>query len=410
MSQHGMVIVGAGECGGRAAVTLRELGWTGAITLIGSEPHPPYERPPLSKAFLIDGHGADFKGNADASRLDELSISHRASRRVASVDRLARQVHLDNGETVQYHRLLLATGAEARRMAIKGAENVLVLRNHSDALLLRAHFRPGKRVIIIGGGFIGLELAASAAQLGASVSLIESQPRLLSRNVPADIAAIIEQRHRAAGVEFHIGACIVAVEAGSRGSTVVLASGENTAGDIVVAGIGASPNVSLAEQAGLQVDNGIVADAFLRTSDPAIFAAGDCAAVTHPLFGGRRLRLESWRNAQEQGVLAAQNMLDQPCAQEAVPWFWSDQYDLCLQIAGLPDMAATSVDRRPATDALLKFHLDVSGRLVAASGVGPLGSIAKDIRIAEMLIARKSHPDPEALAQPDYRLKSLLAA
>ncbi|MGE4253347.1 MAG: NAD(P)/FAD-dependent oxidoreductase [Parvibaculaceae bacterium] len=401
-----MVIIGAGECGGRAAVTLREQGWTGAITLIGAEAHPPYERPPLSKAVLTEDGPGDCRCNADGARFDELAIDHRRARRAVAIDRTARRVELDDGETVLYHRLLIATGAEARSLSVAGGETALTLRRHADAIRLRGQLAPGARVTIIGGGFIGLELAASAVHRGARVTVIELMPRLLSRNVPADLARRIEYRHRAAGVTFHMGAAVAAVE---DGRTVTLSSGEVIAGDLVIAGIGARPDTKLAEAAGLAIDNGIAADAQLRTSDDAIFAAGDCATALHPLFGGRRLRLESWRNALEQGALAARNMLDQRSSQSAVPWFWSDQYELCLQIAGLPDEGVTVVER-PSPDAVLMFHLDSDGRLVAASGFGPVGAIAKDIKIAELLIARACRPDPEALAEPGFRLRSLLAA
>jgi len=401
-----MVVIGAGECGGRAAVALREQGWTGAIMLIGAEEHAPYERPPLSKTFLTDDGPEACRCNADAARFEELAIDHRRSRRAVAIERTSRAIHLNDGATVPYHRLLLATGAQARPLAVPGGEAALTLRHHADAVLLRAHLTKGSRVTIIGGGFIGLELAASAVQRGASATVIELAPRLLSRNVPADLAAIVEARHRAAGVAFHIG---VAVEKIGSDGKVTLSTGETIAGDTVIAGVGARPDIALAEQAGLAIDNGIATDACLRTSDEAIYAAGDCAAAIHPLFGGRRLRLESWRNALEQGALAACNMLGRQASQTAVPWFWSDQYEICLQISGLPDSGATTI-ARAVPDAVLKFHLDTTGRLVAASAVGPVGAIAKDIKIAELLIARQCRPDPQALAEPSHRLKSLLAA
>jgi len=407
-SSPGMVIVGAGECGARAAVALREHGWQGDIVLIGEEPHAPYERPPLSKNFLTER--LDFSPNADAARLAELGILHRSSARVTRLDLSNRQAMLDTGESLPYHRLLLATGARARRLGIPGGEAAYTLRTHEDALALRERIRPGCRLVLIGGGFIGLELAASATMMGAGVKLLEAQPRLLSRNVPADIAAIIEQRHREAGVALHFAATVKHIENADGISVVHLASGTSIEADLVVAGIGAEPHTALAMDAGLETQNGVVVNENLRTSDPHVFAAGDCACFPHSVFGGRRLRLESWRNAQEQGELAARNMLDMGLPHEAVPWFWSDQYDLCIQIAGLPDMATVHVDRRPTPEALLRFHLDAQGRLVAASGVGPLGDIAKDIRLAEMLIARGATPDPAHLADPQLRLKSLLAA
>ena len=188
----------------------------------------------------------------------------------------------------------------------------------------------------------------------------------------------------------------------------MLTSGERLQAHAVIAGVGAEANVWLAEDAGLAVENGIVVDEFLQTSDPAILAAGDCAASIHPLFDRRRVRLESWRNAQEQGVLAAHNMMGHATAQNAVPWFWSDQYELCLQVAGMPDMALSVVERKVGDGAYLAFHLDGSGRLVGASALGPLESIAKDMRIAEMLIARRACPDPAILIDGTVRLKTLM--
>lgn len=407
-AKPGMVIVGAGECGGRAAITLRELGWHGAISLIGNEPHPPYERPPLSKAFLTSDPPLGFSGNGDAPRLAELAINHLAGRTAQSIDRERQCIRLDDETALPYHRLLLATGCHARRLSIPGSDSALPLRSFSDAMILRKYLAPGRRIVIIGGGFIGLELAASARQRGASVTVIENQQRLLSRNVPATAASFLERRHLEAGVVFRLGTGVVAIESGKGGYSVALDSGEQVQGDIVIAGVGASPNTSLADDAGLQVGNGISVDEFLQTSDPAILAAGDCAAATHPLFDGRRIRLESWRNAHEQGVLAAHNMIGHTSTQTAVPWFWSDQYELCLQVAGMPYMGSTIVERKIGDGAFLAFHLDDRGRLVGTSALGQLGAIAKEMRISEILISRQACLDRAILADSTVHLKTLL--
>jgi 3-phenylpropionate/trans-cinnamate dioxygenase ferredoxin reductase subunit len=404
MADPGMVIVGAGEAGARAATALREEGWDGPVTLIGGEVHPPYERPPLSKAALLAEVEPVATTVLDHDRAAALGIELVLGTEVTAIDRAARAVTLADGRALPYSRLLLATGARPRRLTLPGHEQVLYLRRFDDALALRPLLRPGVRLAIIGGGFIGLELAAAAAARGCAVTLVEALPRILMRGVPAEITAVIADRHRAAGIDLRTGIGINRID-----GAVVLADGSRIAADAVIAGIGAVPETALAEAAGLAVDNGIAVDATLATADPEIFAAGDCAACAHPLYAGRRIRLEAWRNAQDQGALAAHNMLGRGEAIRAVPWFWSDQYELTLQIAGLADEGRTMVARDLGDGAQLLFHLAADGRLVAASGVGPLGKIAREIRLAEMLIAQRAAPDPGALASPTVRLKTLLA-
>lgn len=380
-----MVIVGAGECGGRAALTLRTQGYDGPVTLIGDEPHLPYERPPLSKGLTV---GPRFI--ATEAEYAAVGIRHRASSWAESVDRAGKAVVLATGERVTYDKLLLATGARPRKLPNDG---IVYLRSYDDAMAIRQRIVPGTRLLLIGAGFIGLELAASARALGAEVRVVEMQPRILMRGVPEEIAAVIHGRHTAAGVETVTGAAMPALDA-----------------DIVVAGIGSTPNTELAQSAGLAIENGIAVDEHLRTSDPDIFAAGDCCSFPLPVYGGRRVRLESWRNAGEQGALAARNMLGANDAVSAVPWFYSDQYDLGLQVAGLADGAASTVRRDLGSGAFILFHLAADGTLLAASGIGPGNAVAKDIKLAEMLIARRARPDPAQLASPEVRLKSLLAA
>jgi 3-phenylpropionate/trans-cinnamate dioxygenase ferredoxin reductase subunit len=403
------VIVGAGECGARAAFALREKGFDGAITLVGSEAHLPYERPPLSKDALVAGEGPKLV--ATAERYDGARIDVLTGRTVLEIDRAGKRVLFDDGAALPYDKLLLATGARPRALpGTRHGGRITALRSHDDAGHIRAHLVDGSHVAILGGGFIGLELAASARKLGATVTLVEGLPRVLTRGVPAEIAGIIANRHAAEGVEILCGAKVAGVEELPGEVRITLESGRIVSANLLVVGIGALPNTELAEAAGLVVENGIAVDGLLRTSDPDIFAAGDCTSYPLPLYGDRRIRLESWRNAQEQGQLAAANMLGGAEAHSAVPWFWSDQYDMTLQIAGLADGSATTVRREVGEDAFILFHLDADGRLIAASGIGPGNVVARDIRLAEMLIAARAHPDPAELAAPETKLKKLLAA
>lgn len=403
------VIVGAGECGARAAFALREKGFDGAITLVGSEAHLPYERPPLSKDALVAGAGPKLV--ATAERYDEARIDVLTGRTVLEIDRAGKRVLFDDGAALPYDKLLLATGARPRALpGTRHGGRITALRSHDDAGHIRAHLVDGSHVAILGGGFIGLELAASARKLGATVTLVEGLPRVLTRGVPAEIAGIIANRHAAEGVEILCGAKVAGVEELPGEVRITLESGRIVSANLLVVGIGAVPNTELAEAAGLVVENGIAVDGLLRTSDPDIFAAGDCTSYPLPLYGDRRIRLESWRNAQEQGQLAAANMLGGAEAHSAVPWFWSDQYDMTLQIAGLADGSATTVRREVGEGAFILFHLDADGRLIAASGIGPGNLVARDIRLAEMLIAARAHPDPAELAAPETKLKKLLAA
>ncbi|MBY5579193.1 NAD(P)/FAD-dependent oxidoreductase [Rhizobium leguminosarum] len=404
-----IVIVGGGECGARAAFALRDMGFDGVITMIGAEPHFPYERPPLSKSGLA----GPPRYVASPERYEEEDIDILVGVPAEAIDRQAKQVRLSDGRTLFYDKLLLATGARPRSLpglSDRSSGRIRMLRSHGDAGAIRKALAPGKRLAVIGGGFIGLEIAATARNLGAEVILLESSPRVLSRGVPGEIAEVIAERHRQGGVKIICGEQIASVVDGSDEAQILLANGATERADLVVVGIGAVPNVELAEAAGLLIDNGIAVDGTLRTSDPDIFAAGDCCSFPLSLYGNRRVRLEAWRNAQDQGTVAAANLLGRGEGFAGVPWFWSDQYELTLQIAGLFDDAATTVRRNLDERAFILFHLDGEGRLIAASGVGPGNAVARDIRLAEMLIAARRRLDPAALACSKTNLTKLLAA
>lgn len=406
MATSGMVIVGAGEAGVRAAFALREQGYQGTISLIGDEPHLPYERPPLSKAGAEAG---SVRAIVAEARFAEAGILCRRGSRVCAIERAAHSLLFESGETLAYERLLLATGASPRKLpGLSYGKRIHTLRTVEQAAAIRGAMRQGQHLAILGGGFIGLELAAMGRKLGAMVTLIEMQPRVLMRGVPERLALVLQARHEEEGVGIVCGVGVESIVEDEARVIIALVDGRHIHADALVVGIGAEPHTGLAEQAGLSIDNGIAADDYLRTDDPDIFAAGDCCSYPVAVYGGRRVRLESWRNAQEQGSAAAANMLGKAEAFDAVPWFWSDQYDLTLQVAGLADGAVATVARPLSDDAEILFHLDGDGRLLAASGLGRGGAVARDIRLAEMLIARRAHPDPAALTDPATKLKSLL--
>ncbi len=398
-----MVIVGGGMAGARAIIGLRAAGWDGPVTLVSEEALMPYDRPPLSKAAITSDEEPSPVILLDAGMAASLKADMRLGKPVTAIDAAGHTIRVGD-ETLAYHKLLLATGAKPRQLTCPGAENAITLRDFSDTVALRAKFQPGARIAIIGGGFIGLELASSATKRGCAVNLIEALPRILMRGVPQEIAAVVHARHVAAGVEMLTGTGIAALAA----DAVTLADGRTIAADVIIAGIGAVPETKLARDAGLELDNGIACDTHLRTSDPDIFAAGDCCSFPHPLFGNKRIRLEAWRNAQDQASVAAENMAGGSKSYTAVPWFWSDQYELSLQIAGMPGDGAEIVRRTLGPEAFLLCHRDGNGRLVGASGIGPGNSIARDVKLVEMMIAKGISPGAETLADPAVSLKSLL--
>jgi 3-phenylpropionate/trans-cinnamate dioxygenase ferredoxin reductase subunit len=407
----GMLIVGGGECGARAALTLRERRYDGPVTLVGDEPHLPYERPPLSKGAMVSDAEPTPKLVGDRKHFASRRIDCVTGASAVTIDRAARRVTLADGRTLPYDKLLLAVGAVPRKLPLPGAgSRCAYLRTHDDAVRIRGALKAGSHIAILGGGFIGLEIAASARKRGASVTVIEALPRILTRGVPEAIAHIFDARHRREGVTLACGKAVLALHETASSIEIALADGSTVVADLLVIGIGAVPVLDLAQKAGLAIENGIAVDAQLRTSDPNIYAAGDCCSFPLAVYGGRRVRLECWRNALDQGALAARNMLGAGENASAVPWFWSDQYDLTLQIAGLPDEGTQAVRRDISEDAFILFHLAGDGRLVAASGIARGNVVAKDIRLAEMLIARGARPDPAALAQAVVKLKSLLAA
>ncbi|MDQ0138070.1 3-phenylpropionate/trans-cinnamate dioxygenase ferredoxin reductase subunit [Neorhizobium galegae] len=403
-----VVIAGAGEAAVSAAFALRENGFRGEIELFSAEPHHPYERPPLSKSQSGDGT-SDNRPIRTPQDFALNDITIHTGLAVTAFERDRRLAVVSDGSALAYDKALIATGATARRLAIPGAEACDYLRTLDDARHLRGLLVPGARVAVVGAGFIGLEVAACAAGRGCDVAVFEASSRILSRAVHPEIAAVIHERHVREGVKLFFRHSLEVISLSGSVRSLRFSDGFTYDADIVLIGVGSQPSTELAEISGLEVSAGVVVDGTLRTGDPDIFAAGDCCRFPLAIYDGCQVRLESWRAAQQQGLLAARNMLGENAAFNAVPWFWSDQYDLTLQVAGLIDRSTRTV-RRESPKGHLLFHLDKSDRLVAASALSEGNALAKDVRLAEMLIGARKVIEPRALSRPEVSLKGLLAA
>lgn len=404
-----IIIVGAGHAGGRAALTLREEGFDGRLIMVGDEVHLPYERPPLSKGLLQGTAQLHSYSLCDAARLDQLAIEHLAGHRATRLDTERRELHLDDGRVLPYDGLLLATGGRARRLPQVPAHwrNVLYLRTHDEALLLRDHLHPGARLVVVGGGFIGLEVAATARALGCQVTLLEAGERLAARVLPERLSAALLALHQEQGVEVRLAVQISAVLGAERAAAVQLADGSQLACDLLVVGIGMQPNVDLARAAGLDIGQGIQVDACLRSTAEGVYAAGDvCEFRLRP--GSPFQRQETWRNAEAQGRHAALNLLGRQLPFSDLPAFWSDQFDWGLQTVGSTDNSLPDATRELPDGAFLLFYLDGDQRLQGVSGWGRGASIGKDIKLCERLILDGKVLSSTELADPDVSLKQLL--
>jgi 3-phenylpropionate/trans-cinnamate dioxygenase ferredoxin reductase subunit len=396
------VIVGGGLAGAKAAETLRAEGFDGEVVLFGSEPERPYERPPLSKGYLLGKDPRDSAFVHSADWYPEHDVDLRTGVTVAMIDPAAHLVTFDGG-TIGYDKLLLATGASARRLDVPGAGlgNVLYLRTLPESAALKAAFTPEARVVIVGAGWIGLETAAAATTAGSSVTVLEPQPSALYGVLGPELGGKFADLHRSHGVEFRFEESAAEFRAAGPGSaqvgSVLTSSGAELPADVVVIGIGAVPNDGLAKSAGLEVDRGVVTDSALRTSDPDIFAAGDVARSYLPLLG-RHLRVDHWSNALNGGKAAATSMIGQPVEYNRVPYFFSDQYDLGMECAGLPSPGSyDQVVYRGDSDALefIAFWLK-DGRLVAGMNVN-----VWDVNDEIQGLIRSGKPlDPARLSDP----------
>jgi 3-phenylpropionate/trans-cinnamate dioxygenase ferredoxin reductase subunit len=399
--QPGVVIVGGGQAGLESAAGLRTLGYEGTVTLICEEPHAPYQRPPLSKEFLTGKQEADRVFLRTLAYYEKQRIDLILDERVSEINAGAKLVRLAGGGTIPYAQLILAVGARNRGLPVPGAENVLHLRSLDEAVTLKQRLAEARHgVAVIGGGFIGLEVAAAARLAGKPVTVIEAAPRLMSRAVPPVLSNFFLDLHRRQGTEVLLNTAAVEV----RPDTVILADGHRIVADLVVAGIGVIPNVELARAAGLEVNDGIMVDDYMRTTDPYIFAIGDCA--DHPnVFAMGRARLESVQNAVDQARCVVRVITGTPEPYRAVPWFWTDQFEVRFQMAGLSGAHDQSVLRGSVEARKFSLFYFKQGRLLAVDSVNRPG----DHITARKMLAAGTLLTPEHAADEMMDLKKLAA-
>lgn len=397
-----IIIVGGGQAAGQAAASLRQEGLEGRITLIGDEPHIPYQRPPLSKQYLAGEQGLDRVHLRPDKFYADKGITVQAGVRVEAIDRAARRVTTSEGQALAYDGLLLATGSLVRRLSLPGGEleGIHYLRTVADADAIKADMAPGRTAVVVGGGYIGLEVAAVCATAGLQVHVLEMEQRVLQRVTTPAMSAFYQGLHEGRGVQIHTSAQVTGFLGDSR-VTAVQCGERSFAADLAVVGIGILPDTALAEAAGLDCDDGILVDERCRTSDPNIYAAGDCTNHPNPLLN-RRLRLESVPNAMEQARVAAANLCGKDKEYAAVPWFWSDQYELKLQMAGFSADGEEQVVRGDmAANQFAVFYLK-DGTVVAADAVNS----PKEFMLSRRLVGQRVNA--AALANPQTDLKSLL--
>lgn len=403
---HDVVVIGGGLAGAKTAEALRDQGFDGSVTLVAAEPDLPYERPPLSKGFLAGEDPFDGAVTHPADWYADNSIDLRRSTRATTLDAAGRTVALDDGSTLHYDKLVLATGSTARRLTVPGAdaERVHVLRTRADSESLRAEFGQGRRLVIVGGGWIGLEAAAVARQKGTDVTVVAPDTIPLAKALGDRMGTVYAKLHREHGVDFRLRTSVseILVTAG-RATGVRLDDGRTLDADAVLVGIGAAPNTGLAEQAGLDVANGVLVDAGLRTSDPDIFAVGDIANEDHP-FLGTRIRVEHWGMAFNQPAVAVTNLLGGSATWDELPYFFSDQYDAGMEYYGRPSADDDLVVRGDLDGReFAAFWLDAAHRITAAMNV----NVWDVIDAVKPIIAARHPVDPARLADPQVAYSDL---
>ena len=408
MSNQGIVIIGAGHAGGSAAAFLRQYGYKGPLTLVGAEPVLPYQRPPLSKAWLKGEATAESLALRPAKFYAAQNVETRLGITATAVDRAAHSVRLSDGSTLGYAKLILALGSRARPLPLPGRDlaGVMELRTTADADRLQAALQPGARLAVVGGGFIGLEVAASAVALGASATVVEREARVLARVASPPLSAFVQEYHRGRGVDVRLATGVEALE-GTNGQVtgVRLADGGLVPCDIALLGVGALANDELAQAAGLDCANGITVDLAARTSDPDIYAVGDCTNRPLPMYQ-RMFRLESVPNAIEQAKQAAADITGRAAPQPEIPWFWSDQFDLRLQMAGLPFGATQLVQRGAAEVAgFAVFHLGPDNTVLAVEAI----NAPADFMAGRILVSKQKQVAPALLADLSSDMKTLAA-
>ena len=408
MEREHCVIIGGSHAAAQLAASLRQEGWEGQITLVSAEPVLPYHRPPLSKAYLAGEKSHEELFIRPASFYEKADINLLLGTRVESIDRERKRVVLHDGAEIPYTRLALTTGARVRRLQVPGheLEGVLYLRELRDVDRIRQFVGKDKSAVIIGGGYIGLETAASLRHLGMQVTVLEAMPRVLQRVTAPEVSAFFTRVHEEEGVRVLTGMGVSSINGSGKVESITLANGDELPADLIIVGIGVLPETELAEQAGLAVDNGILVDEFARTSDPDIVAVGDCTRHYNPLYG-RQVRLESVQNAMDQAKVAASALCGKLTAYNALPWFWSDQYDLKLQIAGLSEGHDRVVVRGSwesgRSVAVFYYRGD---RLLAVDAINR----PKEFMLTRRALAEQRSPDPTLLADEAVELQQLFAS
>jgi 3-phenylpropionate/trans-cinnamate dioxygenase ferredoxin reductase subunit len=404
MSSERHVVIGAGHAGGRAVEAMRNAGFEGEIILVGAEEHLPYERPPLSKEILQAKPDYTLPYIRPQEYFDEQKIELRLGVAATAIAPTEKTVTLANGEALSYAKLLLTTGGRVRTLPLPGSDldHVHYLRTLDEGHAIEAALGEGKNLVVIGGGFIGLEVAASARQRGGSVTVLEIADRLMGRGVPHSISQYFLDLHRGNGVDIRLGTGVERIDGDGAVSGVTTSMGERLDADMVVIGVGIIPETVLAEDAGLKVENGIVVDEFCRTSATDIYAAGDVTShFSH--FAGRHIRLEAWQCAQNMAIAAAKVMCGEEAAYSEVPWMWSDQFDTNLQVAGLPDSWDDIVGRGDAASGnYIGFILD-GGKIAGAIALNQ----PRDLRLARRMMDAGKEYTAEDLADESISMREL---
>jgi 3-phenylpropionate/trans-cinnamate dioxygenase ferredoxin reductase subunit len=402
-----VVIAGAGHGGATAAATLRQSGFAGSIGLVGAEPDPPYERPPLSKTYLKGATSFENMLLRPAGFWAENNVALHLGTTLTAIDAAQRRATTADGRIFAYGTLIWAAGGSPRRLGCDGdgLAGVHAIRTRADVDRLALDLAGAEKIVVVGGGYIGLEAAAALTALGKQVTVLEAQDRVLARVAGHTLSRFYEAEHRSHGVTIRLGAAVRAIRGqAGRASSVELADGSVLPADVLIVGIGIVPEIQVLQAAGAACGNGVYIDAFCATSLPHIYAIGDCAAQENHFAGGARIRLESVQNATDQGRAVARNIAGRPERYAALPWFWSDQFDLRLQTAGLShghDEAITRGD--PATSSFSIIYLR-AGKVIALDCV----NAARDFVPGRMLVQKSATPPPAALANPDIPLKSFL--
>ena len=404
-SDQTIVVIGAGQAGGWTAKTLRDEGFGGRVIIVGDENFPPHERPPLSKEVLLGDAENDTCLLWPPDTLEDADIEMRLGIAVTDIDADGKSISLSDGETLSWNKLMIATGGTARSLPIAGVEldGVYTLRTIEDSEAIRSGIGKDRNVLIVGAGWIGLEVAAAARKKGANAIVLEVADRVCARALTPEMSQWVDDLHRRNGVDIRLGVSLDRFEGHGHVECAVLGDETRIECDIAVIGIGLTPNTDLAEKAGLEIDNGIVVDETGRTSHPNIYAAGDNTNHPNPLLG-KRIRLESWENAQNQAICAAKVMLGGTDTYAEIPWFWSDQYDANIQLMGLPDnFDQTAVRGDRDGGEFVEFYLK-EGKLEGAAAINN----ARDLRFTRRMMMSGKTFDPADLENPEIKLQKLL--